>query len=65
MDGECQNEQHERVLMGVCVELARRMDIHPLLVRVNMVLAGLLVAPLVIAAYLLAGLLLGKRKAVC
>jgi phage shock protein PspC (stress-responsive transcriptional regulator) len=51
--------------MGVCVELGRWMDVHPLLVRVNVVLAGILLAPLVIAAYVLAGLLIGKRKVAC
>jgi phage shock protein PspC (stress-responsive transcriptional regulator) len=63
MDPE--TEQHESVLMGVCVELGRWMDVHPLLVRVNVVLAGILLAPLVIAAYVLAGLLMGKRKVAC
>jgi phage shock protein PspC (stress-responsive transcriptional regulator) len=62
---EPETEQHESVLMGVCVELGRWMDVHPLLVRVNVVLAGLLVAPLVVALYVLAGLILGRRSVVC
>ncbi len=65
MNPECQNEQHERVLMGVCLRLAEWMDVHPSLVRVNVVLAGLLLAPLVIAAYVLAGLLMGRRSVAC
>jgi phage shock protein PspC (stress-responsive transcriptional regulator) len=62
---EPETEQHESVLMGVCVELGRWMDVHPLLVRVNVVLAGLLLAPLVVALYVLAGLILGRRSVVC
>lgn len=62
MDRDDEAEQHERVLMGVCVQLASWMDVHPTLVRVNMVLAGLLLFPLVIASYVLAGLLMGRRS---
>ncbi len=61
MEQDDEAEQHQRVLMGVCVQLAGWMDVHPSLVRVNMVLAGILFFPLVITAYVLAGLLMGRR----
>lgn len=65
MNREDEPEQHERVLMGVCVQLASWMDVHPTLVRVNMVLAGILLFPLMMAAYVLAGLLMGRRSVAC
>jgi phage shock protein PspC (stress-responsive transcriptional regulator) len=65
MDRDNENEQHESVLMGVCLELAQRMDVHPALVRVNVLLSGLLLAPLVAPAYVLTGLLLTRRSLAC
>nr|WP_295370406.1 PspC domain-containing protein [uncultured Sphingosinicella sp.] len=62
MDRDDEAEQHEAMLMGVCVQLASWMDVHPSLVRVNVVLAGILFFPLVIAAYVLSGLLMGRRS---
>ncbi len=65
MERDDEAEQHHRVLMGVCVQLASWMDVHPSLVRVNMVLAGILLFPVMIAAYVLAGLLIGRRSLAC
>ena len=65
MEREHETEQLEGVLLGVCAELACRMDVDPLLVRVNVVLVGLLLAPIVVAAYLLARVLLGRRCVAC
>lgn len=65
MDREHKLDQHEAVLMGICARLAERADVNPLLVRVNAVLIGLLLAPVVVPAYVVAGLLLGRRTVAC
>jgi phage shock protein PspC (stress-responsive transcriptional regulator) len=65
MDREHKLDKHEAVLMGVCVRLADWADVDPLLVRVNALLIGLLLAPVVLPAYGVAGLLLGRRTLAC
>jgi phage shock protein PspC (stress-responsive transcriptional regulator) len=65
MDGHIEAEQHERMLMGVCAELASRIDVSPSLIRANFVLSGLLLAPVVVAAYVVTGLVMGRRRVAC
>jgi phage shock protein PspC (stress-responsive transcriptional regulator) len=65
MNREHKLDREEAVLMGVCARLAERADVNPLLVRVNAVLIGLLLAPVVVPAYVLAGLVFGRRTLAC
>lgn len=65
MDREHKLDRHQAVLLGVCARLADRADVDPRLVRLNAVLLGLLLAPVILPAYVLAGLLLGRRTVAC
>jgi phage shock protein PspC (stress-responsive transcriptional regulator) len=65
MDGEYQLDKAEPVLMGVCAHFADWAEVDPLLVRINAVLVGVILAPLALPAYALAGLLLGRRRLAC
>lgn len=65
MDREHKFDGHEAVLLGVCARLSDRIDVDPRLVRLNAVLIGLLLAPVILPAYVLAGLLLGRRTVAC
>ena len=65
MDPEHKLDQHDAILMGVCARLADWAEVDPLLVRVNAVLAGVMLAPIVLPAYAVTGLLLGRRTLAC
>jgi len=65
MDREQRSHRHQAALLGVCARLADRADVDPRLVRLNAVLLGLLLAPVILPAYVLAGLLLGRRTLAC
>jgi phage shock protein PspC (stress-responsive transcriptional regulator) len=55
----------DEILMGVCARLACWADIDPFLVRVNVALAGILLAPAVVTAYVAAGFLMRRRALGC
>lgn len=65
MNREHKLDCEEAVLMGVCARLADWAEVDARLVRVNAVLLGLLLAPVIVPAYGLAGLLLGRRTLAC
>ena len=65
MDREHKLDRHVAWLLGVCARLADWADVDPRLVRLNAVLLGLLLAPVILPAYLVAGLLLGRRTLAC
>ena len=65
MDREHECDRLEAVLLGVCARLADRIEVDVRLVRLNAVLIGLLLAPVILPAYRLAGLLLGRRTVAC
>jgi phage shock protein C len=65
MDREHKLDQHEAMLLGVCARLADWAEVDPRLVRLNAVLLGLLLAPVIVPAYGLAGLVLGRRTVAC
>ena len=65
MDREHKLDRHQAVLLGVCARLADRADVDPRLVRLTAVLLGLLLAPVILPAYVLTGLLLGRRTVAC
>ena len=65
MDCEHKLDRQEGVLLGVCARLAERVDVDPRLVRVNAVLLALLLAPVIVPAYGIAGLLLARRTVAC
>jgi len=52
-------------LMGVCSHIADWADVDPLLVRVNAIIVGIIAAPVVVPAYLLAAWTLEKRLVAC
>ena len=65
MDREHKLDQHEAMLLGVCARLADWAEVDPRLVRLNAVRLGLLLAPVIVPAYGLAGLVLGRRTVAC
>ena len=65
MDREQKLDRHDARLLGVCARLADWADVDPRLVRLNAVLLGLLLAPVILPGYLVAGLLLGRRTLAC
>lgn len=65
MNREHKLDGHRPVLLGVCARLADRIDVDARLVRLNAVLIGLLLAPVILPAYILAWLLLGRRTVAC
>jgi phage shock protein PspC (stress-responsive transcriptional regulator) len=65
MDREHKLDQNKAVLLGVCARLACWAEVDPRLVRVNAVLLGLLLAPVVVPAYGLAGLFFAGRTQTC
>lgn len=65
MNRQYQPEEADAVMLGVCARIAAGLDVDPLLVRVNAVLAGLMFAPIIVPAYLVTGLLLRRRIVDC
>ncbi len=61
MAGEAKSEEQQEAL-GVCATAANWVDVDPFLVRVNAVLLGLFATPIVIVAYVIAGVLIGSPK---